>query len=100
MFLFRKTREGCNCLFQNPPTEGGDKVQGSVDPRFAAGLPFPVPEILELTAFRDLETFTQHFSPNFPAIFQGTKKTNKHKQLLGIVLGMDGGQICLCVALL
>ena len=30
--------------------EGGDKVQGNVDPRFAAGLPFlPVPEILEFT---------------------------------------------------
>ena len=26
------------------------------------------------------------------------KKTNKHKQLLGIVPGMGGGQICLCVA--
>ena len=28
----------------------------------------------------------------------GEKKTNKHKQLLGIVPGMGGGQICLCVA--
>ena len=26
------------------------------------------------------------------------KKTNKHKQLLGTVLGTGGGQICLCVA--
>ena len=32
--------------------------------------------------------------------FQGRKKNNKHKQLLGIVpeMGGGGGQICLCVA--
>ena len=28
----------------------------------------------------------------------GEEKTNKHKQFLGIVPGMGGGQICLCVA--
>ena len=44
----RKTREGWNCQFQKMPrTEGGDKVQGSVDQRFSAGLPFPASEILE-----------------------------------------------------
>ena len=32
-------------------TEGGGKVQGSVDPRFPAGGPFLVPEILAFKAF-------------------------------------------------
>ena len=40
----RKTPEGWNCQFQKTaPTEGWVKVQGSVDPRFAADLPFPCP---------------------------------------------------------
>ena len=44
----RSENYGCNCLFQKTPSaEGLDKVWGSVDPRFAAGLPCPVPKILE-----------------------------------------------------
>ena len=47
-YLFSEKLQGWNCLFQKTPrTEGWDKVQGSVDPKFAAGLPIPVPEILE-----------------------------------------------------
>ena len=42
-----------------------DKVQGSVDPGFAAGLPFWVPESLDLTACR----YSGHISQNLPAIF-------------------------------
>ena len=34
-------------------TEGGDRIQGSVVPRFAGSLPSPVPEILEFRALRD-----------------------------------------------
>ena len=41
---------------------------GSVDPRFPAGLPFPVPEILELFAFHDSGNF-------FPAIFPGLSRS-------------------------
>ena len=41
-------------LEKPPRTEGGDKVQCSVNPRFAAGLPFPVSEILEFKALCDL----------------------------------------------
>ena len=37
-----------------PTRKVGPKVQGSAGPRSAAGLPFPVPEILEFLAFRDL----------------------------------------------
>ena len=61
----RKTREGWICRFR----EGGHKG-GSVDPIFAAGLPFPVPEIprdLKHLAIR--ETFSAIFpeySRNFP----------------------------------
>ena len=42
--IFGRTREGCNCRFQKktPRTGGGDKVHGSVGPRFPAGLPFPM----------------------------------------------------------
>ena len=42
---------------------------GSVDPRFPAGLPFPVPEIIEFVAFRDSGKFFQQFSRDFPGVF-------------------------------
>ena len=65
-FQIKKTREGCNSNRRSqkaPRTEGGDKVQGSVDPRFPAGLPFPVPEILELRGFRDSGKFSSSIFP-------------------------------------
>ena len=47
---FRNTREGWNCRVQkNTPHGRWGQGPGSVDPRFLAGLPFPVPEILEFT---------------------------------------------------
>ena len=74
--LFRKTREGWNCLFRKTPrTEGRHKVQGSADPMFAAGLPFPVPQILEFKPCRDSGKFFQQFSWNFPGTFlQNSRK--------------------------
>ena len=42
---------------------------GSVDPLFPAGLPFPVPEILEFVAFRDSGKIFEQFSPDFPGVF-------------------------------
>ena len=45
--------------------------------------------------------FTIFFTLKFTiskAILSGDEKTNKHKQLLGIVPRKGGGQICLCVA--
>ena len=33
-------------------------------------------------------------------VYSGEEKTNRHKQLFGIVPGMGEGQICFCVALL
>ena len=40
-----------------------------MDPRFPAGLPFPVPEILEFVAFGDSGKFFQQFSRDFPGTF-------------------------------
>ena len=44
--------------------EVGDKIQDSVDTRFTAGLPFPLPEIPESTASRGLGKYGQKF-PKF-----------------------------------
>ena len=41
----RKTREAVTVGSGGHHTQSGDKVQAGVDPRFAAGLPFRVPEI-------------------------------------------------------
>ena len=49
-------------ISKTPRTEGWDKILGSGDPRFAAGLPFLVPELLEFEAFCDSGRF-------FPVIF-------------------------------
>ena len=39
---------------------------GSVDPRFPASLPFPVPAILEFVAFRGSGKFSSNFPGTFP----------------------------------
>ena len=57
---------------------------GSVDPRFPAGLPFPVPEILEFVAFRDSGKVFQQFSRDFPGVFLENPRTdpgNSHSLL-------------------
>ena len=57
---------------------------GGVDPRFPAGLPFPVPEILEFVAFRDSGKFFQQFSRSFPGTFHENSCTdpgNSHSLL-------------------
>ena len=45
---------------------GWGQGPGSVDPRFPAGLPFPVPEIPEFLAFRDCR---ENYPSDFPGIF-------------------------------
>ena len=48
-----------NNFEKHPAQKVGDKVRGSVEPRFAAGLPFLAPETLESTAmFRRSQTGT------------------------------------------
>ena len=57
---------------------------GSVDPRFPAGLPFPVPEIREFVAFRDSGKFFQQFSRDFHGVFLENPRTdpgNSHSLL-------------------
>ena len=69
---------------KHPAQEGWAKVQGSVDPRFAAGLPFPVPQMLEFKAFRNSGNFFQQFSRDFPGIFLGNARAdprNSHSLL-------------------
>ena len=59
LFAAGDWHEGYSCLVQKTHrTEGGGKVQGSLGPRFVAGLSPPVPNILELKAFGDSGNFT------------------------------------------
>ena len=75
----QETREGWNCRFQKlPHREGWVKVQGSVDPRFAALLPFPVPEIPESkSSWRFGIFFSRNFPATFPEFSSGTPKIPK-----------------------
>ena len=56
-------------ISENTPHGRWGQGPGSVDPRFPACLPFPVPEILEFVAFRDSGKFFQQFSGDFPGLF-------------------------------
>ena len=71
-------------ISKNTPHGRWGKGPGSVDPRFPAGLPFPVPQILEFMAFRDPGKFFQQFSRNFPGVFLANPRTvpgNSHSLL-------------------
>ena len=71
-------------ISQNTPRGRWGQGPGSVDPRFPAGLPFPVPEILEFVAFRDSGKKFQQFSRDFPGVFLGNPRTdpgNSHSLL-------------------
>ena len=56
---------------KNTPHGRWGQGPGNVDPRFPAGLPFPVPEILEFVAFRDSGKYFQQFSRDFPEFSSG-----------------------------
>ena len=53
-------------ISKNTPHGRWGQGPGSVDPRFPAGLPFPVPEILEFVAFFAIR---ENFSSDFPGTF-------------------------------
>ena len=72
----KNSREGWNRRFQKTPHGRWRQGPGSVDPRFPAGLPFPVPEILEFVAFRDSGKFFQQFSRDLPRTFPQNSRTN------------------------
>ena len=61
-------------ISKNTPHGRSGQGPGSVDPRFPAGLPFPVPEVLEVVAFRNLGKI-------FPAIFPGLSWSFPRKPL-------------------
>ena len=54
-----------------------------MDQRFPAGLPFPVPEILEFVAFRDSGNVFQEFSRDFPGVFLENPRANPRVQEKG-----------------
>ena len=58
-------------ISKNTPHRRWGQGPGGVDPRFPAGLPFPVPEILEFAAFRDSGKIFQQFSRDFPGVVLG-----------------------------
>ena len=54
-----------------------------MDPRFPAGLPFPVPESLVFVAFCDSRKIFQQFSRNFPGTFlQNSRKDPRNSHSL------------------
>ena len=71
-------------LLKSTPHGRWGQGPGSVDPRFPAGLPFPVSEILEFVAFRKSGKHFQQFSRNFPGVFLENPQTdpgNSHSLL-------------------
>ena len=63
-------------ISKNTPHGRWGQGPGSVDPRFPAGLPFPVPQIPEFVAFGDSGKIFQQFSSRTP---QGPR--NSHSLL-------------------
>ena len=57
-------------ISKNTPHGRCRQGPGSFDPRFPAGLPFPVPEI------RDSGNIFQRFSRDFPGVFLGNPRTD------------------------
>ena len=67
-------------LSKNTPHGGWGQGPSSVGKRFLAGLPFPVPEILEFVAFRESGKFLQQFSRDFPGVFPREPPNRPRKQ--------------------
>ena len=63
-------------LTKTPLTEGGDDLQANVDPRFWAGLPFPVPEAHTICD-SVIRANLPKFSPDFPEISLDTPEEIK-----------------------
>ena len=71
-------------ISKNTPHGRWGQGPGTVYPRFPAGLPFPVPEILVFVAFGDSGKSFQQFSRNFPGTFLQNSRTdprNSHSLL-------------------
>ena len=72
----KKSRSLELSISQNTPHGRWGQGPSSVDPTFPAGLPFPMPEILEFVAFRDSGTIFQQFSRDFPGVFPENPRTD------------------------
>ena len=71
-------------ISKNNPHGRWGQGPGSVNPRFPAGLPFLVPEILEFVAFCDLGKFFQQFSRDFPGVFPENPRTDPSQQVRNV----------------
>ena len=67
-------------ILKNTPHGRWGQGPGSVGPRFLAGWPFPVPQILEFIAFRDSGKFFQQFFPGLSRSFPGEPPNRPRKQ--------------------
>ena len=68
-------------ISKNVPHGRCGQGPGSVDPRFLAGLPFPVPEILKFKALRDPGNISGNISREFSLGFSsGTPESRSQKQ--------------------
>ena len=95
----RTTQEGCNCQFRKALcTEGGHKVQGSVDPTFAEGLPFLVSKKLELKAFRDSGNSFQIKFRDVPDFWETPERTPETATAFSSFLNQF--EVCLAVVYL
>ena len=75
MLLRKKLEKAVTVDVEKFPHRRLGQGPGSVDPNFAAGLPFPVPEILEFRAFRNSGKFSSMFPIIFPQLSSGTPET-------------------------
>ena len=83
-FIQKNSRRLELSISKNTPHGRWGQGLGRVDPRFLAGLPFPVPEVLEFVAFRRPGKIFQQFSRDFPGVFPENPRTdpgNSHSLL-------------------
>ena len=81
-------------ISQNTPHGRWGQGPGSVDPRFPAGLPCPVPEFLKFVAFPGSGKFFRQVSRDFPRALLGNPRTdpgNSHSLLEPSDCGMFRG---------
>ena len=84
IITLKKNSKAGTVDLKNTPHGRWGQGPGSVDPRFPAGLPFPVPEILEFVAFCDSGNIFQQFCRSLPGSFlqnSCTDPRNSHSLL-------------------
>ena len=82
---------------KHPARKVGSRSQGSVDPSFPAGLPFPVPDIPEYKAFCDSGKMFPAFFPRiFPKLScrKLPQRSRKQSKAFSSFLSSNGGFEC------